>query len=107
MSKDFKDILAFCYMLIKDKKFEDIAISGATCLASIKSFNNIDEMMEYIEINHATELLIRKKGKIKFTERLWISDIKGFKLNDKSVTFLTNTMVGVGSRAGYRYNIRF
>lgn len=107
MSRDFKDVLLFCCILLRDKKFEDIAISGATCLASIKSFNNVDEMMEYIEKNHATELLIRKNGKIKFTERLWISNIKGFKLNDKSVTFLTNTMVGVGSRAGYRYNIRF
>lgn len=107
MSKDFKDVLALCCMLIRDKKFEDIAISGATCLASIKSFNNVDEMMNYIEKNHATELLIRKNGKIKFTERLTINNINGFKLNDKSVTFLTKIMVGVGSRAGYRYNIRF
>lgn len=107
MSKDFKDVLAFCYTLIRDKKFEDIAISGATCLSSIKSFNNIDEAMTYIEMNHATELLIRKNGKNKFSERLWISNIKGFKINDKSVTFLTNIKVGVGSRAGYRYNIRF
>ena len=107
MSKDFKDVLAFCCMLIRDKKFADIAISGATCLASIKSFNNVDEMMEYIETHNATELIIRKNGKLKFTDRMFIHNIVGFKLNEKSVTFLTNTMVGVGSRAGYRYNIRF
>lgn len=107
MQRDFKDVLLFCCMLLRDKKFEDIAISGATCLSSIKNFNNVDEMMEYIERNHATELLIRKNGKIKFTERLRINNINGFKLNNKSVTFLTKIMIGVGSRAGYRYNIRF
>ena len=107
MSKDFKDVLAFCCMLTRDKKFADIAISGATCLASIKSFNNVDEMMKYIEIHNATELLIRKNGKLKFTDRIFIHNISGFKLNEKSVTFLTNIMAGVGGRAGYRYNIRF
>lgn len=107
MNNNLKDILALCYMLLRDKKFEDIAISGGTCLSSIKSFNNVDEVVEYIETHNANELLIRKNGKYKFTERLWLRHIKGFKLNEKSVTFLTDTMVGVGSRAGYRYNVRF
>lgn len=105
--KNMKDMLALMYKLVREGKFEDIAISGGTCLSSIKSFNNVDECIEYIEKNNANELLICKNGKYKFTERLWLRHIKGFKLNEKSVTILTDTMVGVGSRAGYRYNIRF
>lgn len=107
MNKGLKDILTLCFMLLRDRKFEDIAISGGTCISSIKNFNNVDEAMEYIERNHASELLIRKNGKYRFTERLRLNHLKGFKLNEKSVTFLTNVMVGVGNRAGYRYNVRF
>lgn len=107
MNRDLKDTIALCFMLLRDKKFEDIALSGGTCFTSIKSFNNVDEVMEYINTRYPNELLIRKNGRNIFTERIYLHQLRGFKLNEKSVTFLTTVMTGTGSRAGYRYNIRF
>lgn len=98
MNKDTMDLFALCFMLLRDKKFEDIVISGATCFSSIKNFNNTNEVYDYIQNRYATELLFRKNGRDKFTERVYLHQIVGFKLNEKSVTFKLKNE---------NYNIRF
>lgn len=101
-----KDLIAFCFMLLRDGKFEDIALSGGTCFSSIKSFNNVDEVIEYINTRCPNELLIRKNGRNKFTEIVYLHQINGFKLNEKSVTFRVNGY-RQGNKITNSYNIRF
>lgn len=107
MSKDMIDLFALCYKLVRDGKFEDIAIYGATCFSSIKSFNTVNDMYEYAQNKCATELLFRKNGRNKFTERVYLHQIRGFKLNEKSVTFMLSVIVKNGSRESNNYNIKF
>ena len=101
-----KDLIAFCFMLLRDKKFEDIALSGGTSFSSIKSFNNVNEVVEYVNTRYPNELLIRKNGRDKFTERVYLHQINGFKLNEKSVTFKVNGY-RQGNKIVTNYNIRF
>lgn len=101
-----KDLIAFCFMLLRDKKFEDIALSGGASFSSIKSFNNVNEAVEYINTRYPNELLIRKNGRDKFTERVYLHQINGFKLNEKSVTFKVNGY-RQGNKIVTNYNIRF
>lgn len=107
MSRDLKELFILMYKLLRENKFADVAILNSKCMKSISAFNNVDEMMNYAESTYSDSIIIKKNGSKKYTEQIYFHQFNGFKLNEKSVTILTNVYTGAGSRAGYRKNIRF
>lgn len=107
MSRDLKELFILMYKLLRENKFADVAILNSRCMKSISTFNNVDEMMNYSESTYSNCIIIKKNGRKTFTETIYLHQFNGFKLNEKSVTILTNVYTGTGKHAGYRKNIRF
>ena len=102
-----RELVEFCFKLIREGKFDDIAISGPVTLRSFKLSYGIDDIMECISNNKINELLFRKRGRQKFSDRIQVYKVTEFWLNDKSVTFKTDSPVWIGNKQSYRYNIKF
>ena len=96
------ELLILMVKLIRENKFDDVALLNSKYMKSIKEFNNINEMVEYINSTYCNSIIIKKRWARAFTEQLYFHQLSGFRLNEKSVTFVLN----IGGNV-IKKNIRF
>ena len=102
------EIFNLFWMLLRDKKFGDIAFSySCNCIKSLREFNNTKDMLAFARQHPYCTILFKRVGASHYCNSIGVQHITGFKLNTKSLTLLIDITLGVGRRSGKRLNIRF
>ena len=93
---DLKDLFELMWKIVRDNKVADVALLNTKCMKSITTFNNVNEMLEYINTTYCDSIIIKKIGAKTYTEQLYIHQFNGFKLNEKSILIYLRTTKPTG-----------